>query len=75
MPAAEQIMPTASQIRGARGMLRWSKGELARRAGVSVPTLERAERGPGVRHIGVRSLEKIRQALEAAGVEFIAPGD
>jgi len=56
-------------------MLRWSKGELARRAGVSVPTLERAERGPGVRHIGVRSLEKIRQALEAAGVEFIAPGD
>jgi len=59
----------------ARAALRWTLQELADRAGVSRATLTRFESEQGS-PIGA-TLTVVRQALEAAGVEFIdgdAPG-
>ena len=64
-------MPTAEQIRAARALLRWSAAELARRARVSPTTVARCEKGPGIPPVQTGTLEKIRLAFEAAGVEFI----
>lgn len=61
------------QIRAARGLLGLSQTELADRAGLSLPTIKRMERedgdGPAVSD---DAKEKVRTALEKAGVEFIA---
>lgn len=63
-------MPTAEQIRAARALLGWSAAELARRARVSATTIVRCERGPGIPRVQIGTLEKVRQTLEDAGVEF-----
>ena len=65
-------MLTASQCRMARSALRWTAQDLADRARVSRNTinsfeLERTEPNPA-------TLTVIRQAFEAAGVEFIPGG-
>jgi transcriptional regulator with XRE-family HTH domain len=52
----------------ARAALKWSTQELAERAGVGVNTVNRFEDGQDAR---VSSVDKMREALEAAGVEFI----
>jgi transcriptional regulator with XRE-family HTH domain len=59
------------QIKAARALLAWSQGDLARASNVSEPTIKRLEANDG--EIGGRSetAQKIRAALEAAGVEFI----
>lgn len=63
-------MLTPAQIRAARALLVWSGRVLAERASVHITTVQRLERG-GPRPRGhVETVEKIRQALEAAGVEF-----
>lgn len=59
------------QIRAARALVGWTANDLAKASGVSYPTVQRldATRGEvGGRHDTVQS---IRTALEAAGVEFI----
>lgn len=53
----------------ARAALGWSTQELAAKAGVGVNTVNRFEAGQDAR---MSSVEKIRAALEAAGVSFIA---
>jgi transcriptional regulator with XRE-family HTH domain len=53
----------------ARAALGWSSQELASKAGVGVNTVNRFESGQDAR---VSSVEKMRLALERAGVEFIA---
>ncbi len=60
----------ASHIRAARALLGWSARELARRTGLGISTVQRLENG----HVTSRpaNVETMRQALEAAGVEFIA---
>ena len=63
-------MITIEQLRAARGLLGWSQSELAFRAGFSVPTVRRVEAGSGPR-VSDEAREKLQQALEAAGVEFI----
>jgi transcriptional regulator with XRE-family HTH domain len=63
-------MPTGAQIRAARALLAWSANELARRAGVSPRTLRNAEGADGIPPVQVRTLDRIRRALEAGGVEF-----
>jgi transcriptional regulator with XRE-family HTH domain len=63
-------MPTGAQIRAARALLGISARELARRARVSPRTVTSAEGVDGAPPVQVRSLELIRAALEAAGVEF-----
>ena len=59
------------QIRAARGLLRWSAQELAKRAGVHLTTIQRMERCDGDVRGTVTTLLKIQRTLEAEGVEFL----
>jgi transcriptional regulator with XRE-family HTH domain len=52
-----------------RAALNWSTQDLAKKAGVGGNTVNRFEAGQDAR---VSSVDKMRTALEAAGVEFIA---
>lgn len=52
----------------ARAALNWSTQELATKAGVGVNTVNRFEAGQDAR---VSSVDKMRAALEAAGVIFV----
>lgn len=62
-------MLTPAQCRAARGLIDWSQSELAKRAGVGIVTIRQLEAGV---HAPRRStLDVVRRALEAAGVEFI----
>jgi predicted transcriptional regulator len=62
----------ADQIWAARQMLRWSQGELAERPGVSRVTLANIEAGKIAPQI--RTLRRIIDALEGAGIAFDAGG-
>jgi len=66
-------MVTIPQIRAARGLLGWSQVRLAEAAGVSEPTVKRAE-GAKV-PVSDDALACIRRAFEVAGVVFLAPGE
>lgn len=61
---------TIEQIRAARGLLGWSQSELARRAGLSLPTVKRVEAGAGPR-VSDEARARIEAALEAGGAKFI----
>ena len=61
-------MLKAEQCRMARAALQLGIRELADAARVSPTTVTRLERGEGLH---ARTVEAIRTALEAAGVEFI----
>jgi transcriptional regulator with XRE-family HTH domain len=61
---------TIEQLRGARGLLGWSQTELARRAGLSLPTVKRFEAGTGKR-VSDEAIDRLQGALETAGVVFI----
>ena len=65
------ILVTTRQIKAARALLGWSQATLAQRSGVSEPTIARLESEDG--RLGGRegTGDKIRTAIEAAGVEFI----
>jgi transcriptional regulator with XRE-family HTH domain len=52
-------------------MARIEQADLAARAGVSVDTIKRVERISGPVSANTLTLDAIRRALEAAGVEFI----
>ena len=55
--------------------LRWEQGDLARASGVSLATVKRLERKPGpLFGRKARTVEALRDALEAAGVEFTNGG-
>ena len=59
-----------AQARAARALLGWSQEELAKRSATSSPTIKRLALGTGP--LRPENMTKIRQAFEAAGVEFIA---
>jgi len=59
------------QVKAARALLDWSQQHLASAAGVSVPTVKRLEAADGPLGGRVETTEKLRTALEHAGVEFI----
>ena len=63
------------QVKAARALLGWSQEQLADASGVSIPTIKRLEANDGP--LGGRDVtaEKIKRALENAGVEFIASTD
>lgn len=61
-----------AQIRGARGLIRWSAEDLADAASVGVATVRRAEAADGVPPITIANRNAIRGALERAGIEFIS---
>jgi transcriptional regulator with XRE-family HTH domain len=62
------------QIKAARELLGWSQEGMAGASGVSVPTIKRLEAKSG--ELGGRdeTREKIRTALEKAGIEFLDDG-
>jgi len=67
---------TSDQIRAARALLRWSSADLARQSGIGTATIKRMEVMDGVPSGQVRTIEALRSALEAAGVEFVgSPSD
>ena len=69
-------MIACAQIRAGRALLRWSAADLSVASGVGTATLLRMEVMDGVPSGQVRTLVAIKEALEAAGVEFVgAPTD
>jgi transcriptional regulator with XRE-family HTH domain len=63
-------MSTPAQIRAARALMGLSQAEVAERAGISVPTIKRAEADRGIR-VSADVMASIRRALEKAGVIFV----
>jgi len=61
---------SAGQLRAARGLIGWAQADLARAANVGRATI--ADFESGKREPYERTLDDLRAALEAAGVEFIA---
>lgn len=67
-------MITGPQIRAARALLGLDQRALARLSGLSAPTIQRMEACEGSVRSVVDSLEKVVNALAAAGVELIVEG-
>ena len=64
-------MITSAQIRAARGMLDWSRKDLAEHSGISFASMMRLESFDGVPASNFKTLAAIKLAFEEAGVEFI----
>ena len=64
-------MFSPSQIRAARALVGWSQTEVATAAGLSIPTVKRAEADGGI-HVSDDAMVAIANALKKAGVEFIS---
>ena len=64
------LVISVEQVRAARALLGWSQTQLAKQAGLSLPTVKRVEteRGPKVSEDARYALQR---ALELGGVEFI----
>jgi len=62
---------TTRQLKAARALLAWSQADLAKRSGVSEPTIARLESFDGELGGREETTRKIRQAIERAGIEFI----
>jgi transcriptional regulator with XRE-family HTH domain len=67
-------MITSAQVRAARALLGIDQKTLAELAGLSVPTIQRMETGPGNVRGVVDSLTRVVEALDRAGVELIGEG-
>lgn len=64
-------MITSAQLRAARALLGIDQRELARLAGVSVPTIQRMEASGGNVRGVISPLTRVVEALDQAGVELI----
>lgn len=64
-------MLSCEQLRAARAILRWRAADLAERAGVNLSTVQRAEKADGPVPMMPANEKAVREALEAAGIEFI----
>ena len=64
-------MITGAQIRMARGHLKWSVEELAKRADIGLSTVRRMESVDGPPPSTVGNLQAVQRAFEAAGIEFV----
>jgi transcriptional regulator with XRE-family HTH domain len=62
-------MITSAQCRAARGLVQWSQQKLAKQAGIGVVTVIQLENEVGQPRRA--TLQVLRNAFEAAGVEFI----
>ena len=67
-------MITSGQMRAARALLGIDQRELAQRAGLSLPTIQRMEASDGVVRGNVDSLMKLVDALATDGIELIGEG-
>jgi transcriptional regulator with XRE-family HTH domain len=68
-------MITSAQIRAARGLLNWSRKDLAEKSGVSFASMMRLESFNGVPSSNVKTLDALKKAFEEAGVEFTGTPD
>lgn len=68
-------MLTSEQLRAGRALARLDQKTLAEAAGISVPTLKRLEAGTGPLSTLHQNAERLRSALEAAGVVFLPDGE
>ena len=59
------------QLKAARTLIGWSQEQLASAAGISLPTIKRLEAVEGMLGGRETTTQKIRIALEKAGIEFI----
>jgi transcriptional regulator with XRE-family HTH domain len=64
-------MIEAAQVRAARALIGWSQVELADAAGLPLSAVDRFETGARD-SFPAEAIEKMRAALESAGVAFIA---
>ena len=64
-------MVSAAQIRGARALLGISAAELSEASGVDLRTIQRFESTEGLRKSRSGTLQRIKEALEEAGVTFL----
>jgi transcriptional regulator with XRE-family HTH domain len=62
------MIVTGAQVRDARSLLRWPRIKLASLSDIGVHLLRNIEAGE--RAVSAPSLERVRSALEAAGIEF-----
>jgi len=62
---------TGEQLRAARALLKWDQKTLANRSEVSIATIKRLEPLSGVLKANKVTINALKHALEAAGVEFI----
>lgn len=62
-------MITSEQIRAARALLNWKQSDLAREAGLSLPSINNIERMIGSPRLS--TLQTIQNALQGAGIEFL----
>src|SRR5271165_6106393 len=72
IPEVLNLSVTSEQIRAARALLRWEQRDLAEASKVSLPSIKRLEANRGPLAAQARTIEAMRAALEAGGVEFIA---
>lgn len=73
-PPAHCRCLSSSQVKAGRELLGWSHRDLADRAGLLESTVAWIEAGWGDFPHTIRSLEALRNALEAAGIGFIDNG-
>ena len=67
-------MITSAQMKAARALLGIDQRQLAQRAHLSLPTIQRMEASNGVVRGNVDSLMKLVDALAADGIELIGEG-
>src|SRR3954462_12218432 len=65
------MLVDARQIKAARSFLRWGQDQLAKETGLALSTICRLERSEGRIEANFDTVEKIRIALENAGIEFM----
>lgn len=68
-------MITSSQIKAARALVDWTARDLAAKAEIGFSTLIRLESSSGVPAGNIKTIDAVKKALEAAGVEFIGTPD
>lgn len=66
---------SAEQVKAARMLLGWDQLELARSATVGIATIKRIELRTGALQSTARIADKIKLALEDAGIEFLGTPD
>lgn len=68
-------MLTKDQLRDGRALLRWTAQELGERAGMRYETILKLEKGIlDLEKSSLGNVRRLREALEAGGIEFLADG-
>jgi transcriptional regulator with XRE-family HTH domain len=66
---------TGEQIRAARALLGWTAAALADKSGISYPTIQRLDSTKGPLSGRYETIESVKAAFAAAGIQFLSNGD